>query len=171
MPEGPALHPACEPFAVLLGTWSGRGAGEYPTIEDFEYFEDVSFTHVGKPFLAYTQRTRHAHTGLPLHSEAGYLRPTGEDRAELVVAQPSGILEVDTGSFDGRRLELRSIEVVRSPTAKEVTEVRRDIEVDGEVLRYEVHMAAVGQPCILHLRAELHRDRDEAGRGTSTADR
>jgi hypothetical protein len=170
MPDGPVLHPACEPFAVLLGTWSGQGAGEYPTIEDFEYFEEVSFGHVGKPFLAYTQRTRHAHTGLPLHSEAGYLRPTGDGEVELVLAQPSGILEVDLGSFDGRRLELRSVEVVRSPTAKEVTEVWRDIEVDGDVLTYEVHMAAVGQPCLLHLRAELHRDGAPA-RGTSTTAR
>jgi hypothetical protein len=167
MPDGPVLHPACEPFAVLLGAWTGGGAGEYPTIEDFEYFEEVAFGHVGKPFLAYTQRTRHAHTGLPLHSEAGYLRPTGEDSAELVVAQPSGILEVDIGSFDGRRLELRSIEVVRSPTAKEVTEVWRDIEVDGDVLRYEVRMAAVGQPCLLHLRAELHRDGDPGASATA----
>ena len=37
----PPLHSMCEPLASLLGTWRGKGSGHYPTIDGFEYFEEV----------------------------------------------------------------------------------------------------------------------------------
>ncbi len=151
------LHHDVEHLAFLLGRWRGHGAGEYPTIESFEYTEEVTFGHVGKPFLAYTQRTRHAVTELPLHAEAGYLRPVGLDRVEFVVAQPSGIVEVDEGPLVGQRFELDSQSVVVTNTARSVTAVRRVVEVEGDELHYTLDMAAVEQPLQHHLRAVLHR--------------
>lgn len=152
------LHEDCAPLAFLLGTWRGQGEGEYPTIESFSYLEEVTFGHVGKPFLAYSQKTRHAETGQPLHAETGYIRAIGDERVEFVLSQPSGIVELHGGHVAGTRLDLTLHAVHTTPAAKSVTDVVRAIEVTDDALAYTVAMAAVGEPLTHHLRATLIRD-------------
>jgi hypothetical protein len=120
------------------------------------------FGHVGKPFLAYRQATVRLDTGQPAHAEAGYVRSVGGGRVELVLAHPTGIAEVAEGTFEagpaaGLRVWLSSIAVTGTPTAKDVASVERTIVVAGDVLRYDLAMAAVGEPHQHHLSAELHR--------------
>jgi hypothetical protein len=104
----PPLHPVVPLSIGAQQPWSGRGTGVYPTIETFEYDETITFGHVGKPFLAYTQRTRHGADGRPLHAEIGYLRSPAPGHLELVLAHPNGIVEIDEGTFDGTTMRLRS---------------------------------------------------------------
>ena len=125
----------------------------------------MTFGHVGKPFLAYAQRTAAADDGRPLHAESGYWRPAGPERVELVLAHPFGIVELDEGDVvalptGGLRIELASVALGRSGTAKEVTAIERTFELVGDELGYRVRMAAVGQPLQHHLAATLRRVAD-----------
>ncbi|HMK12240.1 MAG TPA: FABP family protein [Acidimicrobiales bacterium] len=150
------LHPMIEPLAFLLGTWSGEGVGEYPTIETFPYLETVTFDHVGKPYFSYVQRTTRP-DGTPTHGEVGFWRLPAPNDVELVMVHPFGATEMAVGSLSGSTIDLHSESVVSTPTAKIVSAIERTISVDGDVLRYTVRMAAVGQPMTHHLAAELRR--------------
>jgi hypothetical protein len=153
----PPLHPDVAALAGLLGTWRGEGTGEYPTIAAFGYGEEVRFWHTGKPFLAYTQRTWSLDDGRPLHGETGFWRAKPGGAVEVVLAHPTGIVEVLEGRVDGGRIELDSTTVATTSTAKEVTALRRRFQLDGDALAYTLAMAAVGQPLQHHLSARLHR--------------
>ena len=159
----PDLHPDLGALAPLLGTWAGRGAGKYPTIQPFEYLEEVVFTHVGKPFLAYAQKTKAVADGRPLHAETGYLRVPQPGHVELVLAHPNGITEIEVGNYSvtGDRIdvELSTTAIGLAPTAKEVTALGRSLRVDGDELSYSVRMGAMGQPLQDHLAAVLRRQR------------
>lgn len=155
------LHPGVAVLAPLLGTWSGRGTGEYPTIAPFDYLEEVTFGHVGKPFLVYGQRTKASDDGRPLHAETGYLRVASPDRIELVLAHPTGITEIQEGTLSATattlELELTATGIGLTSSAKDVTALSRSIRVDGDELTYTLRLGAVGQPLQHHLAATLRR--------------
>lgn len=168
----PVPHPSLGALTALLGTWEGDGAGDYPTISPFRYREQVTFGHVGKPFLAYAQRTWKVDHGAPMHAEVGYLRPVGDDedappgendpraerqRVELVLAHPTGIVEVEEGTFEAGVLTLRTTNIGLSSTAKDVRSLRRAFHLDGDALRYDLWMAYADVPETHHLAATLYR--------------
>jgi hypothetical protein len=161
------LHPQLAPVAALLGTWTGRGRGEYPTIRSFEYAESITFSHVGKPFLTYSQRTRSLGGSdappQPMHAESGYWRFPGPGRVEVVLSHPTGVVEIEEGTVGFRLdgsivIELMTTTVALTSSAKEVSALQRRFQLHGDTLDYEVAMAAVGAPLLPHLYATLHRE-------------
>jgi nitrobindin-like protein len=155
------LHPGIAVLAPLLGTWAGQGTGEYPTIEPFGYVEEVTFGHVGKPFLSYAQRTKASDDGRPLHAETGYVRAPSPGRVEWVLAHPTGITEIQEGTLSVSaaevEMELNATSIALTTSAKDVTALSRSVRVDGDVLSYTLRLGAVGQPLQHHLRATLYR--------------
>lgn len=157
-PPDPALH---GPLAPLAGTWIGPGQGHYPTVADFTYAERIEVVPVpGKPLLSYRSSTRTPEGGA-LHAESGYFRLVADGSVELVVAAGPGIVEACSGVVEaaGATVELMLVSdlVGGTPSAVEVTSTERSYRVDGDVLTYEIAMAAVGQAATSHLRATLTR--------------
>ncbi|MCH9730029.1 MAG: FABP family protein [Actinomycetia bacterium] len=157
----PELHPDIAVLAPLLGTWVGQGAGEYPTISPFGYTEEVSFAHIGKPFLRYDQRTKALDDGRPLHAETGYVRVPSPGRVELVLAHPTGITEIEEGALTligaTIEMELAATVIGLTESAKAVTALSRSIRIEGDELTYTLLLGAAGQPLQHHLAAKLHR--------------
>jgi hypothetical protein len=163
---GPDLHPALLGLLPFVGVWRGRGGGDYPTIEAFEYGQEVRFSHDGRPFLYYESRAWLLEPdGTPVrpsHREAGWWRPVMADGAptdevEVLISQPTGVMCLFIGRVDGVRVELGTDAVLRTSTAKEVSGERRLYGIVDRALLYAQEMAAVGQPMQAHLSAKLNR--------------
>ncbi|SEG85963.1 protein of unknown function [Thermomonospora echinospora] len=157
----PELHPDLKPLEFLLGEWEGAGVGGYPTIDSFRFGQEISFTHIGKPYLIYSSRTwlLDEEGGLagPLAVETGYWRPRPDHEVEVTLAHPTGIVEIYVGNVAFSRVELRTDVVARTTSAKEVTGGHRLYGLIGEDLGWAYDMAAVGQPLQSHLSAQLKR--------------
>jgi len=154
------LHPLCASIAFLLGEWHGEGHGGYPAMTPFAYREEMRVWHTGKAYLAFEQRTWQTDgdkAGREIHGELGYLRCLEGGGIELTVAMASGHVEVSTGSVEGTRITLASVAVLDAPSAAAVTAVARTWWLEGDVLRYDLEMSAMGQPMTWHLAAELRR--------------
>lgn len=159
----PNLPELLRPLAWLIGRWEGAGVLGYPTIDSRHYGQEIVCTNDGRNFLEWQSRTwlLDSDTGekeRPSAVELGFWRaPEDGAEAELLLAHPTGILELYYGRIEPARIELRTDGVMRSPHAKEYNAGARLYGlVDGDLL-YRVDMAAVGRPLAPHLSATLKR--------------
>ncbi|MGB3698522.1 MAG: FABP family protein [Gordonia sp. (in: high G+C Gram-positive bacteria)] len=146
-----------DPLAPYAGLWRGSGVGHYATIDSFTYDEEMELTPSGRPFLFYRSQTRGAGGGRPMHTETGYLRRAGRDHVELLVAQPTGFVELQRAPAHPTVLDFVQHTLGISPDAKQVHAVRRRFELSGDTLTYDLWMAYADVPLSHHLRAELRR--------------
>jgi len=180
--ELPEEHPAIAPLSFLLGRWRGTGKGDYPTIKSFDFAQEVTFSHVGKPYVIYTSRTWRLQTDdsgelvrdshdvpvrlEPLATEAGFWRPQPNGTVEVLLSHPTGITEIYMGIFRSlTSIEMITDQVLRTPTAKPYERGKRLYGLvpsktrEGEKdLAYAFDMEAMGQPMTPHLWAVLEWD-------------
>ncbi len=164
---GPDLHPALLGLLPFVGVWRGRGGGEYPTIEGFGFAQEVRFSHDGRPFLFYESRAwLLADDGTPIRPafrEVGWWRPVpradgkASDELEVLLTNPTGVMELYVGRVTNLRVELVTDAVVRTVTAKEVSAGQRLYGIVDGALLYTHEMSAVGQQLSPHLSAKLNR--------------
>ncbi|WP_235736651.1 FABP family protein [Nocardioides alcanivorans] len=155
------LHPDCAPIAWMLGTWRGNGHGDYPTIDKFQFGQELIFVHDGRPFFHYMARAwliddegNKVRDGA---IETGFIRCRPEGKIEMLLTHASGVAEIWVGEAGDAKLEVQTDAVARTESAKEVTAGHRLYGyVEGDLL-YAYDMAAMGQPLQPHLWARLQR--------------
>jgi hypothetical protein len=159
----PNIHPNCAPLAWLIGTWAGNGHGEYPTIDDFQFGQELLFQQDGRPFIHFMSRSwivdaqgNHVREAA---QETGFIRPQEDRTLEVVMAHNTGFVEIWHGELheEQPRFEIVSDTVARTATAKEYAGGKRLYGyVNGDLL-YAFDMAAMGQPLQPHTHAQLKR--------------
>ena len=159
---GPDLHPALLPLLPLVGTWRGRGKGGYSTLdEDFDFAQEIRFSHDGRPFLFYESRAwlidADGQKLRPAAREVGWWRPQPNNEIEVLLSHPTGIMELYLGRVDGVKIEMVTDAVLRTSTAKEVGAGQRLYGIVEGRLLYAYEMSAMGQRLQAHLSARLER--------------
>lgn len=147
--------------AELVGSWSGGGSGDYPTIEAFRYREKTSFTpRDDHPALLFEQRTwrQTSEDEVPSHWETGLMRLHSDETVRFTNAQ-GGRGETMIGSWAGTDgvWEIRLSSTGFSGDDR-VVGASRLIRVGGDRLDYEMYMeTTTTHEMSLHLKGSLTR--------------
>jgi hypothetical protein len=164
LPEG--LHEDLYPLAWMVGKWGGKGMGEWPGVEKFEYVQEVTFRHDGRPFLEYTSKTwivdsegNHIRPGA---AEMGYWRIKPNRVIELLLAHSTGISEGWLGriSDDRPAIQMALDHAYIAPTAKQVTDGARLYGLVEGQLFTSYDMAAPGKELQAHIWSSLERQNE-----------
>ncbi|XP_053185304.1 THAP domain-containing protein 4 [Scomber japonicus] len=157
------LNPGILPLDWLLGTWESDEPGEgcFPTIKPFHYTETLHFSHVGQPVINFMFNAFHAESKKPLHRECGFIRmQPGTNRVAFIIAQNSGLVEIEEGELEGQQLNLQSqtlgrISFARKPHVQQISRVFQ-LRPDGR-LEQTVSMATDNQSLMQHLHITYRR--------------
>lgn len=162
----PDLPPPLIPLAWLIGSWAGAGVVGYPTMDDARFGQEVEFSHDGRPFLHYRSRAwlldGDGERLRPLAAETGFWRVAGgtdqgATELEVLLAHPTGYVEIYLGEVEGPRVQLATDLVARTASAKEYTAATRLYGLVEGDLAWVLDMSAVGHPLGSHASARLKR--------------
>jgi hypothetical protein len=165
-------------LGLLAGSWSGRGAGNYPTIDSFTYEEKIVFElDPSYPLIHYEQRTWLLPAREASHWESGFVRALEDGSVEISNSQDSGRVEVLRGHLGGDveagelTIELESVVLDHDPR---LVRTRRTFHLRADTLRYVTYMATHTTPkphLMQHLESELRRTHEDLPRVADSSDR
>ena len=147
----------------LHGSWKGKGSGKFPTIDSFEYEEQLEFeVDSSYPLIHYEQRTFLLPTQEPSHWESGFIRIVDGVFIEISNSQDSGRVEILRGkmlvtSDSSYELDLSSISLENDPR---LISTRRLIKFTNNSIEYSqfMHTNTTKESKVLpHLTAVLDR--------------
>ena len=123
-----------EPLEWLIGKWrcENTGNGQFPTIQSFNYGEELVFSNVGQPMLNVSSFTWHPESKIPMHQEVGFLRiKPGTNQVSLLLSHNFGLTSIEEGTVDGHSIVLESKNISRIAFAKEpeVKKLNRTIKL------------------------------------------
>ncbi|KAF7222577.1 peroxynitrite isomerase THAP4 [Nothobranchius furzeri] len=157
------LNPVLHPLNWLLGNWESDipGEGTFPTIKPFRYTEKLYFSHVGQPVINFMFNAFNAESKKPMHRECGFIRiQPGTNKVAFMIAQNSGLVEIEEGELTGNHLKLQTEKLARISFAKEphVQQICRVFQLlpDGK-LEQTVTMVTDNQPLSQHLHITYRR--------------
>ena len=158
----PTLPEPLRPLAWLIGRWEGAGVVGYPTMTSVHFGQEIEVTHDGRAFLKWESRawildSESGERVRPSAVESGFWRPMDNGEVELLLAHPTGIVEMYYGTMEPARIQLKTDGVLRSPHAKEYNSASRMYGLVDSQLMWVMDMAAVGHPLQSHLSAQLKR--------------
>ena len=162
--QGPELNEACLALLPLIGVWRGEGEASHPSLpESYRFFQEVVFSHDGRPFLHYESRAwRLDRAGgeiiAPDLRETGWWRPQSDDSIEVLLTHSSGVAEMFFGKPRNQTTwEFSTDAVVRTPTAEDVTATNRLYGVVEGSLAYVEERATSEHEMQPRLSAKLER--------------
>ena len=107
---------------------SGVGTGQYPTIEDFRFGQEVVFSTDGRPFLTYLSRSwlldDEGNRVRPLATEAGFWRPRPGNEIEMTLVAPDRVRRDLVRVAGGHRRSSTRPSPVRAPTCPPTSVMR-----------------------------------------------
>ena len=160
---GVPLHDRLLALLPLVGRWRGVGAGIAPESgNQFAFGQQVTFTHDGRPFLAYESRSwlldQDGNTVRQAWRESGFWRPGAtDDDIEVALASNTGQTLAFVGRAGDLRWEIATVSAVPLPTAVTVDGERRLYAMADDLLRYATELAPAGHDYAPHLNAQLVR--------------
>lgn len=128
------LHQLLHVLAWLEGTWvtDEPAVGSYPTMNSFEYYDQINITSTGQPILNYVAQSWHPVSGMAMHRETGFLQILPRSRkVVLSLIDNLGFFTVEQGDLmneDSGTIDLNSTNILATdasiPSFPTLTEVR-----------------------------------------------